>query len=65
MAEGARLESVYTETYRGFESLPHRHYLKKATKVAFLCLLFTYWGSLRYKIASAAGIGLATKKPWP
>ena len=25
MAEGARLESVYTETYRGFESLPHRH----------------------------------------
>ena len=24
MAEGARLESVYTETYRGFESLPHR-----------------------------------------
>ena len=25
MAEGARLESVYTERYRGFESLPHRH----------------------------------------
>ena len=25
MVEGARLESVYTETYRGFESLPHRH----------------------------------------
>ncbi len=25
MAEGARLESVYTATYRGFESLPHRH----------------------------------------
>ena len=24
MVEGARLESVYTETYRGFESLPHR-----------------------------------------
>ena len=24
MAEGARLESVYTATYRGFESLPHR-----------------------------------------
>ena len=23
--EGARLESVYTETYRGFESLPLRH----------------------------------------
>ena len=27
MAEGARLESVYTATYRGFESLPHRHHL--------------------------------------
>jgi hypothetical protein len=26
VAEGARLESVYTATYRGFESLSHRHY---------------------------------------
>ena len=25
MVEGARLESVYTATYQGFESLPHRH----------------------------------------
>jgi hypothetical protein len=25
VVEGARLESVYTATYRGFESLPHRH----------------------------------------
>ena len=25
MVEGARLESVYTATYRGFESLPLRH----------------------------------------
>ncbi len=25
MAEGARLESVYTATYQGFESLPLRH----------------------------------------
>ncbi len=25
MAEGARLESVYTATYREFESLPDRH----------------------------------------
>ena len=25
MAEGARLESVYAATYRGFESLSHRH----------------------------------------
>lgn len=29
MAEGARLESVYTATYRGFESPPHRHYCFK------------------------------------
>jgi hypothetical protein len=27
VAEGARLESVYTETYRGFESLSHRQIL--------------------------------------
>ena len=30
MAEGARLESVYTVTYRGFESPPHRHILRRA-----------------------------------
>ncbi len=29
MAEGARLESVYTATYRGFESLPHRQIKQK------------------------------------
>ena len=28
MAEGARLESVYTATYRGFESLSLRHIQK-------------------------------------
>ena len=34
MAEGARLESVYTATYRGFESPPHRHIQRRArTKV--------------------------------
>ncbi len=34
MAEGARLESVYTATYRGFESPPHRHLKERArTKV--------------------------------
>ncbi len=34
MAEGARLESVYTATYPGFESPPHRHILRRArTKV--------------------------------
>lgn len=29
MAEGARLESVYTATYREFESLTHRHIQEK------------------------------------
>ena len=34
VAEGARLESVYTATYRGFESPPHRHIQRRAhTKV--------------------------------
>ena len=31
MAEGARLESVYTATYRGFESPPHRHIRDKSS----------------------------------
>ena len=38
MVEGARLESVYTATYRGFESLTLRH-IKKAPKGAFLIWL--------------------------
>ena len=41
MVEGARLESVYTETYRGFESL----LLRQITKQAIL------WGGLfRYGV---------------
>ena len=37
MAEGARLESVYTETYRGFESLPHRQILyQRRPRTSFL-----------------------------
>ncbi len=36
MAEGARLESVYTATYRGFESLPHRQIVKTDLRVGFL-----------------------------
>ena len=37
MVEGARLESVYTATYRGFESLLLRHQIKSAFFVeAFL-----------------------------
>ena len=37
VVEGARLESVYTETYRGFESLLLRHLNKSASLMeAFL-----------------------------
>ena len=37
MVEGARLESVYTATYRGFESLPLRHLDKNVSPAeAFL-----------------------------
>ncbi len=44
MAEGARLESVYTATYRGFESPPHRHIQERArTKVrAFVSKLLVF-----------------------
>lgn len=44
MAEGARLESVYTATYRGFESPPHRHIQERArTKVrAFVSKLIVF-----------------------
>ena len=35
MAEGARLESVYTATYRGFESLPHRQIEKPTSGSVF------------------------------
>ncbi len=40
MAEGARLESVYTATYRGFESLPHRQIKKTDLRVGFLLSWF-------------------------
>ncbi|MCX8788973.1 hypothetical protein, partial [Vibrio parahaemolyticus] len=33
--EGARLESVYTATYREFESLTHRHILRGLIYQAF------------------------------
>ena len=36
MVEGARLESVYTATYRGFESLLLRHLLKTVLHVLLL-----------------------------
>ena len=45
MAEGARLESVYTATYRGFESPPHRHILRRArTQVRALFFYILHWG---------------------
>ena len=36
MVEGARLESVYTETYRGFEPLPLRQLRKRWPAVGHL-----------------------------
>ena len=36
VVEGARLESVYTATYRGFESLLLRHLLKTVLHVLLL-----------------------------
>ncbi len=51
MAEGARLESVYTATYRGFESPPHRHIQRRArTKVrAFFSHFICLYGSERVR----------------
>jgi len=38
VAEGARLESVYTATYREFESLTHRHILEeRRPRTSFFC----------------------------
>ncbi len=42
MAEGARLESVYTATYRGFESPPHRHILRRA-RTQVRAFFFRMW----------------------
>ncbi len=42
MVEGARLESVYTETYRGFESLSLRQFLElllEGITIPFLIML--------------------------
>ena len=44
MVEGARLESVYTATYRGFESLLLRHLNESASLVeAFLFRTVKKW----------------------
>ncbi len=49
MAEGARLESVYTATYRGFESPPHRHIQKKSSyeSTGFFFACCTRCGGMR------------------
>ncbi len=48
MAEGARLESVYTATYRGFESPPHRHIQRRArTKVRAFFFAYCTPGGMR------------------
>ena len=39
MVEGARLESVYTATYRGFESLLLRQYSKRDSTSPFFIVL--------------------------
>ena len=39
MVEGARLESVYTATYRGFESLLLRQYSKSDSTSPFFIVL--------------------------
>lgn len=45
MAEGARLESVYTVTYRGFDSLSHRQI--KAKGISILLIPFVaFWQKL-------------------
>ncbi len=48
MAEGARLESVYTATYRGFESPPHRHIRERArTQVRAFFRMLHICGGMR------------------
>ncbi len=48
MAEGARLESVYTATYRGFESPPHRHIRDESLYVSTgSFLLYSPLGGMR------------------
>lgn len=49
MAEGARLESVYTVTYRGFDSLSHRQI--KAKGISILLVPFVASGQKLGKIA--------------
>ena len=64
MAEGARLESVYTATYRGFESPPHRHITEKSPYAStgfFLCN--TGPGDEKPRRGSTTGAARGTE--WP
>ncbi len=64
MAEGARLESVYTATYRGFESPPHRHIYEKSPYAStgfFLCS--TGPGDEKPRRGSTTGAARGTE--WP
>ncbi len=55
MAEGARLESVYTATYRGFESPPHRHIQDESSyESTGFFLLYSTQGDSNF--ASSAGM---------
>ncbi len=53
-AEGARLESVYTATYRGFESLPLRHIFNELalTSGVFIATFGVVWGCFGSEIAT-------------
>ena len=48
MAEGARLESVYTVTYRGFDSLSHRQIKAKGISILLVpfVVLGHFWGRI-------------------
>ena len=59
VAEGARLESVYTVIpYRGFESPSHRHYESS------IKLLFSFLGSLFFRPASRHPL-FSSVTQWP
>jgi hypothetical protein len=45
VAEGARLESVYTATYRGFESPSHRHNFEEESERMFRLFFCLFSGN--------------------
>ncbi len=62
MVEGARLESVYTATYRGFESLTLRHYYASLSRSTDFSRLNCFKPSFNLSMAKA---GSATISPLP